>query len=885
MSDDYEQTRLWQDTLAPRPGDSPADAAARQRLNQAYRDLRARAARLADEIPRTLPGFTDHSVRHFDKLWSLADRIAGPGVSLTPAEAFVLGGAFLVHDLALSLPAYPGGAADLMARPEWKDTVAQLLARRLGRAPTGEEIARPDDATVRAALAELIRDLHAPEAVRVATEGWTDPTTGDTFFLIDAPEVRRAFGGWIGAVAASHGKSLGAVRQEFAVPAAAGAPAGYPPGWTIDRVKLACLLRAADAAHLDAGRAPLFLRALRRPAGVSAAHWAFQGQLAQPTTDNNRLVFTAGAPGFPYREAQAWWLCLDTLRAVDEELRQVDDLFVSLGRGYRFDARGVEGVHSLDDFARLVPTDGWEPVDTRVHVTDVAGLVRSLGGRQLYGDDRYVPLRELIQNGCDAVRARRLLQTRKPGWGEVAVRFGRDDSGPWVEVEDTGVGMSTRVLKGPLLDFGVSFWGTPEMRREHPGLQGKGFESVGKYGIGFFSVFMWGERVRVVTRRFDAAVADTTVLTFDAGLDSRPVLRKASADEQLQDGGTRVRVWCQEPHLTGESNLGGPAAGWVKRLGWLCPTLDVTLQCEYLNEPPVEVVRAGDWESMDGAAFLRRVFEHDSSLHGLPVPNPGAVLAPLSEGGRLVGRALIAPEGTRSDPLTGVVTVGGMRAGTLFKVAGSLVGRTATASRKHAVPIASQAELCRWALDQADRFVKLGLGSWPLSQVAQVVAALGGDVSGFATVRSISGSVEVTMAKVREIAAGQHTILIADTGYSGMLDLPVRDVPYPPPLPMPAFEASTNPPVLLPSDDPREVWPPLPAGVPLGRARLGRTVAGALIEAVAAAWGADVNAVLAASGFDPESGRFVAHQEAAVDVVGQGHESNVGEQIFVIRKP
>jgi hypothetical protein len=119
--------------------------------------------------------------------------------------------------------------------------------------------------------------------------------------------------------------------------------------------------------------------------------------------------------------------------------------------------------------------------------------------------------------------------------------LGQDADGAFVEVEDLGVGMSKRVLKGPLLDFGVSFWRSWAVREEHPGLLGKAFEAAGKYGIGFFSVFMWGDRVRVTTRRYDAAIDDTKVLTFDAGLQSRPILRRADKDEQLQDGGSSTQ--------------------------------------------------------------------------------------------------------------------------------------------------------------------------------------------------------------------------------------------------------------------------------------------------------------------------------------------------------
>ena len=69
----------------------------------------------------------------------------------------------------------------------------------------------------------------------------------------------------------------------------------------------------------------------------------------------------------------------------------------------------------------------------------------------------------------------------------------------WLEVADNGVGMSRAVLTGPLLDFGVSFWSTPGAIREFPTLLSRGFHSPGRYGIVFFSVFMWTDHVRITS--------------------------------------------------------------------------------------------------------------------------------------------------------------------------------------------------------------------------------------------------------------------------------------------------------------------------------------------------------------------------------------------------
>jgi hypothetical protein len=88
-----------------------------------------------------------------------------------------------------------------------------------------------------------------------------------------------------------------------------------PADWEVDALKLAFLLRTADAAHIDDRRAPWFLFALRRPEGISEDHWRFQAKLGQPKrTPAGELRITSGSQ-FSHAERKAWWLAYDTAPA------------------------------------------------------------------------------------------------------------------------------------------------------------------------------------------------------------------------------------------------------------------------------------------------------------------------------------------------------------------------------------------------------------------------------------------------------------------------------------------------------------------------------------------------------------------------------------------
>jgi len=136
---DYKETTLWQRSLAPQLGD-PAEGGPRERLRNVFAKFRERAGVVADEIKRDLPEFTVHGPTHLDALWEMGDLVTGENFVLTPTEAFVLGGAFLIHDLGMGLAAFPDGRAALKADPNWADIVTAAERTNDKTTPAGREI-------------------------------------------------------------------------------------------------------------------------------------------------------------------------------------------------------------------------------------------------------------------------------------------------------------------------------------------------------------------------------------------------------------------------------------------------------------------------------------------------------------------------------------------------------------------------------------------------------------------------------------------------------------------------------------------------------------------------------------------------------------------------
>jgi hypothetical protein len=723
---DFRQTWLWRQAFLTPRTDSTTEE--QEFFRTRYLSIRDRAAQLVSRIAADLPGMTVHDISHLDALWDTASSVAEGAVNVNPAEAFVLGASILLHDAAMSLAAYPGGMNEVRSTVAWKDAVARIALASEESGTAKFDVENPPAEVVQRVVPDVLRRLHAERAEELAEQAW-QTADGSQIYLVEDSELRRFYGPTIGQIAHSHWWSVQRIEQEFSEDL--GALANRTLN-RVDRVKLACLLRVADALHLDSRRAPRFLRAITNPSGVSALHWSFQERIARPHIELDAVVFTTGQP-FGRDDAEAWWLAYDTLNAVDRELRDVDLLLQGRGREV-LKARRVKGAGSPEILARTVQTRGWRPVDARLQVSDVPRIVENLGGSKLYGNDVTVPLRELIQNAADAVQARRRFQRRPADWGLISVGLLSEGDRVWLVVEDNGIGMSEQVLTGPLLDFGTSFWRSPLAMEEFPGLMAAGMHAIGRFGIGFFSVFMLGPVVRVYSRRCDKGQETGRLLEFRGGTSSRPILSPVSGDPVPIDGGTRVEVLLK----THPREAGGllHINSYTKRtmslnalVGAVAPNLDVAI-ATMAQEGPQPVARPGDWLKISDFDLVHRLDPTSERSEAEAPKADRSLMQPILDAAdEVFGRAFISPSRPWYSPDGGWVTISGLRAARLSNVAGVLLGEAVTAARDAAQPIATREALAQWASKQARLIVASVKDEERQARSAEVVLECGGDVA------------------------------------------------------------------------------------------------------------------------------------------------------------
>lgn len=760
---DFRQTWLWRQAFQTPRSDSTTEQ--QDFFRTQYLLVRERAEQLVSRIAVDLPGMTVHDISHLDALWDTASSVAEGAVNVNPAEAFVFGASILLHDAAMSLAAYPGGISDVKKTVAWKDAVARLVLVQEECDGGQFDAANPPNAIVQRIVPDVLRRLHAEHAECLAEQAW-GTADGSQLYLVEDSELRQFYGPTIGQIAHSHWWSVQKLEQEFSEDLGALANRTL---CRVDRIKLACLLRIADALHLDSRRAPRFLRAITNPVGVSALHWSFQERLARPHVELDAVVFTTGQP-FGREDAEAWWLAYDTLNAVDRELRDVDLLLQGRNREV-LKARRVKGAGSPEILARSVQTRGWRPVDARLQVTDVPRIVENLGGSKLYGDDPKVALRELIQNAADAVQARRRYQKRSENWGLITVGLRQEGDQIWLFVEDNGIGMSEQVLTGPLLDFGTSFWSSSLAMEEFPGLMASGMHAIGRFGIGFFSVFMLGPDVRVFSRRCDKGQETGRLLEFRGGTSTRPILSPAVSDPVPIDGGTRVEVLLKNnPFQAGgllyRNSLSKKSMPLGMLVGAVAPNLDVAIEI-MTDEGAQAVVRPGDWLMISDFDLVRRLNpDPESSKEHTPKTDRALMQPIVGANNQVYGRAFISPSRySYFAEETGWVTISGLRASPLANIEGVLLGVAVTAARDAAQPLASKEALGRWASTQAELIATSVKDEERQARSAEVVLECGGTIGNLKVLKM--GSDWLTTS---EFVARLHTSTEIAISFDGEFD-------------------------------------------------------------------------------------------------------------------
>jgi hypothetical protein len=268
---------------------------------------------------------------------------------------------------------------------------------------------------------------------------------------------------------------------------------------------------------------------------------------------------------------------------------------------------------------------------------------------------------------------------------------------------------------------------------EFPGLMAAGMHAIGRFGIGFFSVFMLRPVVRIYSRRCDKGQETGRLLEFRGGTSVRQILSPVSNPPVPIDGGTRVEVLLKDNPIEAGGLL--YVNSYSKRtmslsalVGAVAPNLDVEI-ATIVKKGTLPVAQPGDWLKMSDADLVRRLNPiADTTDADISKADRGLMRPIEGPNNEVFGRAFILPSRYAFSYSSGWVTISGLRASQLQNVEGVVLGEALTAARDAARPLATKEALAQWASKQAELIAASVKDEERQARTAEVVLECGGEI-------------------------------------------------------------------------------------------------------------------------------------------------------------
>lgn len=317
-------------------------------------------------------------------------------------------------------------------------------------------------------------------------------------------------------------------------------------GYDVNLHYLAFVLRLADILDFDRDRVPEPLyENINFTSEVSLKEWGKHRSIRGWKIEPRLIQFTAECEHPAYQKAvnvfMGW---------IDRELKAARSSVSGYGPDVR-ERYHFDNLPPAVDRTRIRPKDG-----AYLYRDDV---VRLLMTNKLYRSPSLC-VRELLQNSLDALRHRAALYKRdgavlNPAAGVFLEHKLDEDSRELLICRDEGVGMDLGIVEDFLTKVGRSYYRSPQFEWEREKLRGAGqdFDPCARFGIGFMSCFMLGDKIRIRTRRDNGPSeghGDPLEVEID-GLDGMLVIRKGPQDMRP---GTEVEVEVKEKPLLYDRN-------------------------------------------------------------------------------------------------------------------------------------------------------------------------------------------------------------------------------------------------------------------------------------------------------------------------------------------
>lgn len=313
---------------------------------------------------------------------------------------------------------------------------------------------------------------------------------------------------------------------------------------------IAVILRTVDLLHITMDRTPTIeFNAFCPTDPISVIEW--QKQMAvraikpkemrnkdgeiDKTIQSDTISVTAYFQ--TANQAEAFFSLMDYLRYVKSELRTSYDIIqTSIKKQgtdmYLFPWKDVDdsGIETKNFGNHLLKFE-----------LDQNNILQLLVGHTLYNDSSVV-IRELVQNGLDAIKLQNEIERisgRPITNGKIHVKWESEEN--TLSFFDNGTGMTVYDIENYLLKVGSSKYSSISFRKEHPD-----FVSISRFGIGILTCFLVADDIEILTCSSETGEANRV---FFRNVDGKYLLKtveKSDVPEWIKNHGTMIKLHLRE---------------------------------------------------------------------------------------------------------------------------------------------------------------------------------------------------------------------------------------------------------------------------------------------------------------------------------------------------
>lgn len=275
------------------------------------------------------------------------------------------------------------------------------------------------------------------------------------------------------------------------------------------------------------------------------------------------------------------------------------------------------------------------------------------------------------------------------------------------------------------MDFGTSFWTSNIIKSEFPGLLASGFKSIGKFGIGFYSIFMIADSVIVASRNWKEGLSEIHQLIFKNGFTLRPILKKGSLNNFHSSISTQIRIKLKKSIISddlmveiktnrmGSQNFKAPLSDYLSAI---CAGLDVSVF--YKGPKGIEYKIHTDVNDLnfDKSKWLNTI---SFSNYRIPKENSDYIaknldrLKPIKDENGHYGLAAISTTLTNEQDFLSISTVGGLANSVHQRDSRNFIGyidfNAKSAKREIGDFAANDSLINEWATSQLSDLLKINL--------------------------------------------------------------------------------------------------------------------------------------------------------------------------------